>query len=100
MRLADLSPRIGQPGPHGEQFLAFRCPRCRHHEISIEIWSRPHGEIERELSGEKYKVRVWRAEQGPYRDWDTLSLSPSINRDGLGDKCGGWHGHITDGEVR
>lgn len=97
--LSELKPRINPPRADGEQFLAFLCPRCRRHEISIEIWSKPPGEVERTIGDQTFKVRVWSATQGPHHDWATLSITPSINRQGLGDKCGGWHGFITSGEA-
>jgi hypothetical protein len=97
--LADLNPRILPPGEQGTQFLAFLCPRCRRHEIAVELWGGPAGEIDRSIGEHTFKVRVWHATQGQHRDWATLSLTPSINRDSTGDTCGGWHGFITNGEA-
>jgi len=103
MRLAELHPRLSPmsgPDEWGTQFLAFRCPKCLEHEISIYIWSGPAIEQKRQYPEVTLTQRVWHAEQGPHRDWDTLTVTPSVNREGCGDKCGGWHGFITNGEVR
>lgn len=104
MRLSELSPKLFDP-PDGHyrvyQSLKFLCPRCRKHEIMIDIWglaSRDRVEVSA-VEGESAIKRLWHAEQGPCSDWNSFTITPSINRTGLGDKCGGWHGFITAGEV-
>jgi hypothetical protein len=93
MELNFSNARFGKGPLPGTQVLILLCPKCQKHEFSVNIWSGNAGEV---LSGDQ-KVRFWHAEQGPLRDWATLSLSPSLDREGLGDKCGGWHGTITNG---
>jgi len=108
MKLDDLSPRyMSGPDPRGWNpdpprtwhEIAFLCPRCRKHEISVAFWGGPPRDA----------VQVGEAEYGPVikRMWHRdgtqgfldLTLTPSINRTGSNDKCGGWHGRITNGEV-
>lgn len=110
MKLIDLNPRhllnpdLGMTPwtddpPRSWHEIAFLCPKCREHEISVAFWG-----------GEPSAgVQVGAAEYGPVikRMWHRtgtcgfldLSLTPSIAREDCGDKCGGWHGSITNGEV-
>jgi hypothetical protein len=106
MKLTDLSPRISPPGG-AYQEIAFLCPRCRKHEIMIAIHHGPHGDVEVPLNGlpagqEMRAVkRLWHAEQDEHKGWDSLSVTPSIDRTGRDpmDPCGGWHGFITNGDA-
>jgi hypothetical protein len=85
--LAELTPRIV---PHGDATfsLIFLCPKCRKHEIGVDCWP---------FEAKFYEGRnVWH--WTPDTDFTNLSLTPSINREGL-DKCGGWHGFVTNGET-
>ena len=102
MRLADLKPFISMPGgPY--QNLKFLCPACGKHEIGIEIWHGPHGIHDvglKDADGKPTPIKLWHGEQGPYRDWDTLSITPSISMPPIPKHdCPGWHGFITNGEV-
>jgi hypothetical protein len=111
VKLTDLNPRhladptLGQTPfandpPRLYHEIAFLCPKCRKHEISVAFWGGAYREA----------VQVGEAEYGPIikRMWHRegeqgfldLTLTPSINREGKGDKCGGWHGHITNGVVQ
>jgi len=102
-KLLDLSPRISPPGG-AYQEIAFRCPRCGNHEIMIAIWGGPHGDHEVRMNGMpegqtlRGIKRLWHAEQDEYKGWDSLTITPSIDRTGL-DPCGGWHGFITNGQA-
>lgn len=79
--------------------IAFLCPRCQSHEIAVAFWSGAPGNVQVGHTEEGAPIiqRMWHQEGD---DFDTLSLTPSINREGLGDKCGGWHGFITNGEAK
>lgn len=105
MRLTELEPIMEDwtPNERGYQNFTFLCPTCRKLRLRFAIWSRPCGEVRwTNASGTESLDRVWSATQGPHRDWDTLSLSPSLNtaahKRGEGE-CPGWHGHIINGEV-
>lgn len=106
MKLRDLSPRLTPPGGTYQE-LTFRCPKCQQHEIGFAIWPGPAGDVRVPINGlpadwpgEREGVkRLWHAEQGPDMDWDSLSITPSIDQSPCGDPCGGWHGFITKGEV-
>ena len=106
MRLTDLEPAMVDrtPNERGYQRFTFLCPTCRQLRLQHAIWSKPHGEVTwTDAQGNKCFERVWSATQGPHRDWDTLSLTPSLDTPAhkRGDgQCPGWHGHIIDGEVR
>ena len=106
MKLTELEPFLEdhQPNERGYQCFTFLCPTCRKLRQRVAIWSRPHGEVRWIGSaGIECMERVWNATQGPYRDWDTLSLSPSLDMPAhkRGDgQCPGWHGYITAGEIR
>jgi hypothetical protein len=94
-KLTDLNPRIkGSGGLY--QNLYFQCPGCRGREVGVDIWAGSAGMVI--LKDNSRPVKLWHAEQGPHRDWDTLTVSPSINIAPHGE-CLGWHGHITNGEV-
>jgi hypothetical protein len=95
MRLSDLGPRLKGKGGH-YQNLYFQCPHCRGREVGIDIWHGPAGLVV--VKAGACPVRLWHAEQGPHRDWGTLTVSPSIKISSHGD-CPGWHGHIVNGEV-
>jgi hypothetical protein len=110
VRLIELSPRhLSDPNlghtwaddpPRLYHEIAFLCPKCRKHEISVAFWG----------GKQRDAVQVGVAEYGPIikRMWHRtgtqgfldLTLEPSVNRENSGDKCGGWHGTITNGEVR
>lgn len=74
--LADLEPRLKGKGGH-YQNLYFLCPACRTREVGIDIWSGNAGSVV--LRAGQRPVKLWHAEQGPYRDWATLTVSPSID---------------------
>lgn len=106
MKLTDLDPIMEDwsPNERGYQRFSFLCPTCRKLRLQHAIWSKPHGDVKwTDASGNPCFERVWQATQGPHRDWDTLSLTPSLDtpahRRGDG-QCPGWHGFITNGEIR
>jgi hypothetical protein len=98
-----LGPRLSPPGGQYQE-LGFLCPRCGKHEIMVAIWNGPHGDHEVPMNGlppeqqQNVVKRLWHAEQDEHRGWDSLSITPSIDRTGM-DPCGGWHGFITNGEA-
>lgn len=108
-RLSDLSPRyLSGPDPQGwnedppQAFheIAFLCPKCRKHEIAIAFWAGPatdRVQIGEHPHGTPKVRRLWHRE-GTQGFLD-LTLTPSINREDLGDRCGGWHGFVTNGEA-
>jgi hypothetical protein len=105
MRLTELEPIMEDHAPNerGYQCFTFLCPTCRHLRLRHAIWSGPAGDVKWTApDGTERVERVWQATQGPYRDWDTLSLTPSLNtpphKRGDGE-CPGWHGFIQNGEV-
>lgn len=100
-KLTDLAPCMvdWEPNEHGFQNFSFLCPNCRKVREVIAIWSLPNKLVTwQDRDGNACQQRVWSATQGPYKDWDSLSVTPSINtgpheRHG----CPGWHGFITNG---
>ncbi|WP_192246151.1 hypothetical protein [Mesorhizobium silamurunense] len=105
MKLTELEPIMEDwtPNARGYQYFTFLCPTCRKLRIRHAIWSHPPGEVRwKDAGGNDRFERVWQATQGPLLDWDTLSLSPSLNtppHKRAGEQCHGWHGHIINGEV-
>lgn len=103
MKLTNLNPRMSPPGG-AYQEVDFLCPKCQKHQIMIAIWGGAAGDHEVKMNGMpagqelKGMKRLWHAEQGPERGWDTLTITPSIDRTGM-DACGGWHGFVTNGEA-
>ena len=110
MRFIELKPRHlqdegagvfhnGQPRSWHE--IAFLCPRCRKHEISVAFWGLPPSDKVQvgEAAYGPIVHRMWHRPETSTRGFLDLTLEPSINREGCGDKCGGWHGFITNGEV-
>jgi hypothetical protein len=111
MQLTDLNPRhlldeglghspfVDDP-PRLYHEIAFLCPKCRKHEISVAFWSGPQRDAVQvgvAAYGPVIK-RMWHREGSlGFRD---LTLTPSVNRENSNDKCGGWHGNITNGEVQ
>lgn len=94
-KLVDLNPKLTTKGVF--QTLDFRCPLCRRGAVTVDIWSGKHGDVV--LAAGEPPHRLWHAEQGPHRDWDTLSISPSIDATNQPHReCPGWHGFITNGE--
>lgn len=106
MRLTELDPVMVDlvPNERGFQRLTFLCPTCKKLRLNHAIWSRPEGEVKwTDADGNKCAERVWQATQGPLLDWDTISLTPSMNtpphKHGTGGECPGWHGFITNGDI-
>lgn len=67
--------------------------------VSVDIWEGNAGDLE--ISPGKVE-KLWHAEQGPYRDWATLSITPSIDtthNSPAANGCTGWHGFVTNGEA-
>jgi hypothetical protein len=96
MRLLDLKPEL-QPMPtYGTHFLRFLCPKCQAHQVAVEVWPKASGEQPRQYGEFMSSARIWHA--APL-DLASISVTPSIGREGCGDPCGGWHGHVTNGEI-
>lgn len=100
MRLTELDPRLRVADTGDRAWIAFKCPRCQRHEISIDFWGQEAGEATFGAypDGTPIRLRMWHSPQGTNVNLETLSLTPSVNRDGL-DRCGGWHGHLTNGNA-
>lgn len=100
MKLEELKPLLGQSAYSGAQSLLFLCPLCRQRMVSIDIWAGKDGPLEYEAGK---VIKLWHAEQGPNKDWATLSITPSIDAQHntpSASGCTGWHGFITNGEVK
>lgn len=87
MKLTDLNPKL--EGTLDEGFLRFNCPLGHDHKIRVPV-------------GRYGDRRGWEA-SGEYPT--TVTLTPSIhaittqaNTDGI-EPCG-WHGFITNGDVK
>jgi len=109
MSLSELKPRVVNSACPDAWMLIFLCPKCRKHEISVDFWPGEIGERDAMAAdGSSFKVRVWTCSgrrvpaQGDdlYYDLTDISLFPSINREGCGDRCGGWHGFINHGAIK
>jgi hypothetical protein len=105
-RLTELEPIMEDwsPNERGYQRFTFLCPSCRKLRVRHAIWSGPCGDVRwKDASGLDCHERVWSATQGPHKDWDSLSLSPSLDmpahKISSGGECPGWHGHIINGEA-
>lgn len=99
MKLEELGARLGPSEYSGAQRLSFKCPTCRQRVISIDIWAGKPSNLEYEAGK---KIRLWHAEQGPQRDWATLTITPSIDSPHgkpADSGCTGWHGFVTSGKV-
>ena len=79
------------------QRLVFRCPNCEQRMIVVNIWSGKATTLEYEPGK---TINLHHAEQGPNKDWETLTIEPSIN-DTHGKPsdhgCTGWHGFVRNG---
>lgn len=102
--MAKLKSRVSGPDESGIHTLILLCPKCRHHEICVRIWKQPAGEVEltaHPVNGESFKERIWHFDADHDPGWtERLSITPSIDCTAQGWACGGWHGYITNGEVR
>lgn len=99
-KLEDLNPTLGPSAFHGAQSLSFLCPLCRQRMVSIDIWNGKEGLLQ--YAPDK-TIKLWHGTQGPERDWGTLSITPSIDavhHKPAANGCTGWHGFITNGEVK
>lgn len=85
-RLVELDPKVTRKDEFGVQFC-FMCPHCRLGVISVRCCL-GHPSIHGEHGANVLPP-----------DWDNLTLTPSINDEGLCRRCPGWHGFITNGEV-
>lgn len=98
--LRELSPQLSPSEYPGAQRLTFRCPLCLQRPIVVNIWDGPSKRLEYEPG--KF-INLHHAEQGPQKDWNTLTITPSID-DSHGkpadDGCMGWHGFVTKGHAR
>jgi len=97
--LMDLRPRLVEDASKLFHALIFLCPKCRGHEISINIWrgTPSNTQIGEHPDGTPRIFRLWNVVGECVNNF---TITPSIARENCGDKCGGWHGFITDGEIR
>jgi hypothetical protein len=96
MRLSELVPRW--IGFDGERLgLSFECPHCRSQRLAIAFHHRGRELVDDQhilaVPGEIGK-HIWTLDGT--EDFETLSLTPSIDASGAGH----WHGFITGGDVR
>lgn len=99
-KLEELNPLLDKSAYDGAQSLSFLCPLCRQRVVSIDIWAGKDGPLEYQPGK---VIKLWHAEQGPNRDWATLSVTPSIDaihHRPAANWCKGWHGHIRNGEAQ
>lgn len=95
MRLAELNPRWwadSTDGTTGRHLgVTFDCPHCpKEHPLRLSVaFSNPIG------GGEPYAVPTKLHWQRTGEDFETLTLTPSIDASGFGH----WHGFIQNGEV-
>jgi hypothetical protein len=95
MRLMDFEPRwVRDTGDlrHG-MGISFWCPACEKHKIVV-FFSNPIDEKPAALN-----QNLWKREG---YDFDTLSLSPSINQTRInrdGESFYHWHGYIKNGRL-
>lgn len=91
MRLADLSPVVGDTAPGCDAGFNFACPLC--HKGRVSVWV--------VLGGEPRNGAHVTNVLPPA--WDQMTLSPSIADEGRCTRsnrgCPGWHGHIINGEA-
>jgi hypothetical protein len=88
MRLADLNPKVTSRTDAYVQF-GFQCPACRLGTLTVRC-----------RVGEQDDANGIHSANVEPPDWDRLSLAPSVAGNGLCRRCPGWHGFITDGEIR
>lgn len=87
MRLAQLNPAF-QRGHGGKGYLSFDCPCPR--DCGRRIHNLPTFDGEPRYTG----IYRWGLKGHP-PDWDSVSLTPSVNYDEEH-----WHGFVTNGQVR
>lgn len=100
VKLEDLNPLLDKSAYDGAQSLSFLCPLCRQRMVSVDIWSGPSTVLE---YAPGKTIKLWHAEQGPNKDWATLSITPSVDavhHRASESGCVGWHGFVTNGEVQ
>lgn len=98
--LEELGASLSPAEYSGAQRLTFRCPLCRQRLIILNIWSGKATDLQYE-SGKT--IRLHHAEQGPLKDWATLTITPSIDDQhgkSSNSGCPGWHGHVTNGVAK
>lgn len=97
MRLTELEPRWLTPN-----LFAFRCPCCRTmwltcKDVAPMGWTAQFEAFEAAgLTGDFVSSRKEYAWQFSTRDFDTLTVTPSIDAS----NAKHWHGFITNGEIR
>lgn len=85
MKLLDQKPRITEPTAAGVRRMCFKCPCGCGHCVGVRV--------------AKYDAPgVWRITGGEFPH--TLSLVPSIRVFVGPENCKGWHGYLTEGELR
>jgi hypothetical protein len=97
MKLSELRPEFSR-GDGGKGYLSFDCPHCALHGIDHAQQDRRSHRIKNlpTFDGEPRNTGVYRwGLTGTPPDWDTVSLTPSVNYDD-----DHWHGFITNGEVQ
>jgi hypothetical protein len=91
--LAELRAQILGPYEDGTRELWLLCPRCRAHRIFVRFWGLPAREQT------DTTPRTWQARGA--MTLSELSLTPSIDLSNAkpAQPCGGWHGHVANGNV-
>jgi hypothetical protein len=107
MRLSELNPRwvndVGAPAD-AKQGVSFLCPCCRTTKLAIffdvPLCGNPPAALDNSarvdaghLTDHHVGSILWHREGS---DFETLSLTPSIDASSFGH----WHGYITAGEIR
>lgn len=97
MKLTDLDPRWFSFEPNGPHVgLTLLCPCCKNTRIGIAFHHKGHEAIDDVYIKAHAHGRtdfIWTILSD--EDFDTLSLTPSIDASGIGH----WHGFITNGEA-
>jgi len=90
MRLTELEPReIPTNNIRADTRITFRCPSCRLGAVIVDLKLGPFDP----KNGSHATTALPPA-------WGDMSITPSIDDVGMCRHCNGWHGHITNGEVR
>lgn len=88
---------VEEPDYRGIHAVRFLCPRCKGTKHLIYVWHHPAGEtFGGTVDGQDWTYRVWNYKSDHEPGWSQrMTLTPSVD---LHCKCGGWHGHIVNGQ--
>lgn len=93
-----LTFKVEDPDYRGIHAVRFLCPRCKRSEHLIHVWGDQPTEVHTNITinGEEMTMRVWNYKSDCDSGWtQRMTISPSVD---LHCKCGGWHGHIVNGQ--